>query len=167
MTVDELGGCRLRVGMLVVLACGVLGGCAPVPQTRAAAVLSTEQLLARRMGSGLVAQEVQGMRRICTYGALAPGGEPRRHETGLGERCPPTYSTPDPNVAPPPVAQLRESRFTQGRRLCIYEQGSQRWTYMAPPEEVCPVNAGMAEEAGLLPDGEAGLLPGGTSLTQP
>jgi len=103
---------------------------------------------ARSGAGGLVSEQVQGMNRVCTYRVGPVGTELQTHRVGIGQPCPATYPTADPNRPVQPTARLASQRIGTGNRLCVYEQGTSVWTIAIELNQTCPLNAGMAIQAG-------------------
>jgi hypothetical protein len=142
-----------------LLACLLAAACAsgnPIVQTTAAASNPT----ARSGAGGLIREEVQGMTRVCTYRIGPVGSDAQSYRTGIGQRCPATYPTSDPNRPVQPTARLASSRIESGNRLCTYEQGTSQWTFAVELGQVCPINAGMAIQAGATQQTAANRLTG-------
>lgn len=86
------------------------------------------------------------MRRTCTYRS-AVGTQTRVLHVGIGQQCPQSFPATDPNFSIPPTARLDTSTMSEDGRDCVYTQGTRRWTITLKPEQNCPLNAGMAEQA--------------------
>jgi hypothetical protein len=142
-----------------IVACLLAAACAsgnPIVSTTTAARDAT----ARSSAGGLIREEVEGMNRVCTYRIGPVGSEAQTYRTGMGQRCPATYPTADPNRPVQPTARLASSEIQRGSRLCTYEQGTSQWTFAVELDQVCPVNAGMAIQAGATQQTAANRLTG-------
>jgi hypothetical protein len=95
----------------------------------------------------LVAERVEGISRICSYGNYlnipSVGAASREYRVGMAQNCPAVLPGNDPSIPAPPTAQLSLESVGAGSRTCVYQQAGAQWTFQIRSERPCPLNAGM------------------------
>ena len=105
----------------------------------------------------LQAEQVQGNRRVCYYGAtnglLSGSVQTSQYSVGSAENCPVTLPVDNSNRPAPPTAVLRSDSPSPTGRICVYEQWASSWTFNLSGRTGCPPAAGMiARDQRLSPD---------------
>lgn len=130
---------------LALSACGA-SSLESVPTATPTRSIKSANVEGRISGTELISASLQGMQRLCNYRSGPVGSEVHTYRVGYSDRCPAHYPTIDPNMPMPPTARLEEEPVAQDKRNCVYTQGSGRWTVSLPVTEICPLNAGMAQQ---------------------
>ncbi|MEA3029328.1 MAG: hypothetical protein QOG13_653 [Sphingomonadales bacterium] len=98
---------------------------------------------AGQSGGALVAQRLDGLRRICGYEDLARGrrAPPLQIAIGMAEPCPfqyPGRRAPPPQQVPSMATLEGESRV-DGRKICRYIYLGVRYSRAVQPGQTCPL----------------------------
>lgn len=120
-----------------------------VSNTKARKLIVTMCLAAAACQTGEAVSPVsEGIGRICTYPDQRGGNRTRTLSVAATEPCPKDRVS-NSGFPAPPTARLEDSLVTQDSRQCIYVQGQRRWTFRVMLTQVCPLNAGLAQQVAL------------------
>ncbi len=96
--------------------------------------------------SQLASETVENNQRICRYASpktfLTGPDNNRVYQTSVGQNCPATFPTDNPNLPLPPTARLESEIAADQVRRCRYEQAGTMWWRSIPIAMQCPLHAG-------------------------